>query len=616
MAMNDFSRGPFAALVALGCLAANLVGCSSTSCADTDSCGSYHPTDVCDGGAQCVDGVSDDVSEADVVSNVDARVDASRDIGPDRELDGGGDVVVGDNRVDAQDTAATDAADAADVTNDQAATDSGPDSGRDVADEADAGTIADAAAEAESGPTCDGTKSPIDEPCVVDDRYGVFVSPGGNDATGLGTKASPYASVAKGLTAALGKNVYVCGATYVEAVSIEGALDGTRLFGGFDCSNWEYAPSQHTVIKPSSGPPLVVKALTKGLRIEDVEFDAPATTASGESSVAARVTGSVNVRLTRVKLVAAAGQPGADGVPATNFDPQLQQTDIKIAGNNASGASGGATQQCANLCTDGVHATGGKGGNGAPGVVVDGGADAGVPTGGADGGPAITPPDPIDNNGSGGKAQVGSTACANGTTGSNAPPRAGGVGAVKAGALTANGWVRADGLDGTKGGPGQGGGGGGGGQSATNGGGGGGACGGCGGAAGPGGQSGGSSFALLSYQSTVTLEACNLVAAAAGNGGKGATGQTGQPGGFGGTQSAPGCQGGAGGKGGEAGGGGGGAGGHSVAIGYAGSAPAQLSGTTMTVATQPAVAGAAGTGGSPAATAGAAGKTQGALELL
>ena len=552
-----------------------------------------------------------DVHDTDVVS-ADAMVDVSRDLGPDRALDGPGDVVVRDDRVDAQGTDdaenAADASDASDATDDTTPSDSGLDSGGDVAD-------ASADADADVGPTCDVTKSPVDEPCVVDDRYGVFVSPGGNDTTGLGTKASPYASVTKGLTAAQGKNVYVCAGTYAEAVSVQGLLDGTRLFGGFDCSSWAYAPSLRPVIKPSSGPALVVKALTKGLRIEDVEFAAPATTAKGESSVAAWVTGSLNVRLTRVKVVAAAAQAGADGVPATNFDPQLQQGDLKMAGHNASGAAGGATQECATLCTDAVHATGGKGGNGAPGVVVDGGADAGAPTRGADGVPAITPPDPIDNNGAGGKAQVASIACANGMTGSNAPPRAGGAGAVQPGTLTANGWVRADGVAGTKAGPGQGGGGGGGGQNATNGGGGGGGCGGCGGAAGPGGQSGGSSFALLSYQSIVTLDACNLVAAAGGNGGKGATGQTGQLGGFGGTQSAPGCQGGAGGKGGEAGGGGGGAGGHSVAIGYVGSAPAQTNGTTMAVATQPAVAGAAGTGGSPLATAGAAGKTQGALQL-
>jgi hypothetical protein len=616
MTMNDLSRGPFATLVVLGCWAANLDGCSSTSCLDTDSCGSYRSTDVCDGGAECVDGVGVDVSAADVVSDVNTVVDASRDSGPDRELDGVGAV---DVRDDAQGTAdaleAADATDAADVTDDPAPPDSGPDSGRDVADEAVADVVADAAADADAGPTCDVTKSPSDEPCVVNDRYGVFVSPGGNDVLGLGTKALPYASVAKGLTAAQGKNVYVCAATYTQAVIVEGSLDGTRLFGGFDCASWDYAASQRPVIKPSSGPALVVKALTKGLRIEDVEFDAPRATASGESSVAAWVTGSVNVRLTRVKLVAAAGQAGADGVPATNYDPQLSPSDVKIAGHNASGASGGTTQQCANLCTDGVHATGGKGGNGAPGVAVDGGPTASVPTRGADGGPVITPPDPVDNDGAGGKAQVDSTACANGATGSNAPPRAGGAGAVKPGMLTANGWVRADGLDGAKAGPGQGGGGGGGGQNATNGGGGGGGCGGCGGAAGPGGQSGGSSFALLSYQSTVTLDACNLVAAAAGNGGKGAMGQTGQPGGFGGTQSAPGCQGGAGGTGGEAGGGGGGGGGHSAAIGYAGSAPAQMNGTTIAVATQAAAAGAAGTGGSPAATAGAAGKAQGALQL-
>ena len=109
------------------------------------------------------------------------------------------------------------------------------------------------------------TKSPVDEPCVVDDRYGVFVSAGGSDTAGLGTKASPYKTVTKGPTAAQGKNVYVCAGTYAEAVTIEGTLDGARLFGGFDCVGWSYSASTR---ETRIGIALVVKALVKGLRIE------------------------------------------------------------------------------------------------------------------------------------------------------------------------------------------------------------------------------------------------------------------------------------------------------------------------------------------------------------
>jgi hypothetical protein len=122
--------------------------------------------------------------------------------------------------------------------------------------------------------------------------------------------------------------------------------------------------------------------------------------------VAGWVTGSANVRLVRVKLVAVAAQAGADGVAASNYDTALQQNDPKIAGKPATGATGGAAQACAMLCTNNVPSSGGKGGNGAPPSAgdggVDGGSDAGAPTGGTNGGPPIAPPDPPTNTGAGG----------------------------------------------------------------------------------------------------------------------------------------------------------------------------------------------------------------------
>src|SRR5215831_18140709 len=42
--------------------------------------------------------------------------------------------------------------------------------------------------------TCDGTRSPHDAACVIDEAFGVFVAPsneGGSDTTGAGTRAAP-----------------------------------------------------------------------------------------------------------------------------------------------------------------------------------------------------------------------------------------------------------------------------------------------------------------------------------------------------------------------------------------------------------------------------------------
>lgn len=100
-------------------------------------------------------------------------------------------------------------------------------------------------------------------------------------------------------------------------------------------------------------------------------------------------------------------------------------------------------------------------------------------------------------------------------------------------------------------------------------------CGGCGGTGGLGGKGGGASFALLSFQSDIVLNACELEVSRAGDGGSGSGGQVGQIGGTGAFGSPPGCLGGNGGTGGSGGPGGGGAGGLSVGIGYVGKLPVQ-----------------------------------------
>jgi hypothetical protein len=474
----------------------------------------------------------------------------------------------------------------------------------------------DAAGEPEAAPPCDGTKKPSENSCVIDETFGVFVSPSGDDMSGTGTRTSPYKTIGTALTQgkANGKRVYACAGIYVEAVTIGAATDDAKLFGGFDCANWAYATANRPVVQPASGTPLTITALTIGATIEDVEFDAPATSTAtkGQSSIAAFIVSSQGVKLTRVKLVAQDAQPGVDGIaPTSNYDGALTPDNATIAGHDATNATGGLQQDCSALCVNTVHSTGGKGGSGAPG------ADAGAPTKGDDGAPAIAPSQPSTATGSGGAPQPNpGGACINGARGSDAVAGTGGTGAAKSGTLTASGWTPLDGAPGIAGTPGQGGGGGGAGISPTKGGGGGGACGGCGGSGAVAGTGGGSSFALLSFQSAVTLEGCTLVAGKGGNGGKGADGQTGQVGGNGGIQTSAGCPGGAGGTGGTGGGGGGGAGGLSIAIAYLGILPTQTgTTTTTTVATTRATGGPAGANGTPVASKGIDGVAQPAMDL-
>src|SRR5262245_30065901 len=59
--------------------------------------------------------------------------------------------------------------------------------------------------------TCDLAKRPSEDPCVVDDANGVFVSPAGDD-TGAGTKAAPLKTIGQALTRAKGaqNRLFVC----------------------------------------------------------------------------------------------------------------------------------------------------------------------------------------------------------------------------------------------------------------------------------------------------------------------------------------------------------------------------------------------------------------------
>ncbi len=454
---------------------------------------------------------------------------------------------------------------------------------------------------------CDATKGPADASCVIDEQYGVFVSPNGNDSTGDGSRTNPYATIAKALTAAeaAGKRVYACadGGSYTETLSIDSSLDGEKLYGGFKCSDWSYDSSLKATVKSADPVAAKVSGLTKGLDIEDFEIDAADAATAGDSSMAMQVDNSQNVVLKHVKLVAGKGAKGSDGAPYSS-----------AAGTGATG-NGGKDACTANPNPGGVPAEtqcggspsgsiGGRGGAGADGTILfsGGSGSPGEPT--------------ASTGGEAGIGQTGATLnCGVGTGkgGGNSgnPGSAGnpGAGAAQLGTLDATGYTPADGAAGKPGGPGQGGGGGGGAKApttcsngttpATGASGGSGGGGGCGGAAGHKGTGGGASIALASVSSTVTLDSCDLVAQ---DGGKGGSGGDGQQGGNGGTAGSGGtgksssnaCRGGDGGQGGFGGPGGGGSGGPSVAIAYTGTQPT-VTGGTMTEAQTAAPGGSGGT---------------------
>jgi len=445
---------------------------------------------------------------------------------------------------------------------------------------------------------CDGSKRPSEDACVIDPLYGVFVSPKGNDSTGMGSKAAPYKTLAKGLAAAKagGKRLYVCddGTGYAEQVTIDMSLDGVNGFGGFKCSDWTYATSNRSVVRPAASPALTIKGTSAGATLEDFEFDAPDANATGSSSIASIIDTAANVTLRRVRFIAGNGAPGQAGADGA------QGSDAPVSG----GPQTGANATCPSVLS--IQAGGGWTG---PTTCGSRGGNGGLATQGLDGSAGLagipqTNVDPPNVNNRGSEGATG----ADGLPGSPGVPGTIGMASAASGTFSASGYAAAPAAgSGTDGNTGQGGGGGGA-SNATGtcigASGGAGGMGGCGGKAGGGASGGGASVALLSWMSTnVVLDNCELVSKAGGGGGKGGNGGAGglgRDGAVGGAafsdDAGPpvgnGGHGGIGGNGGAGGPGAGGNGGPSYALAYKGQ-PASNTQSTLTAGT----GGAKGIGG-------------------
>jgi hypothetical protein len=443
------------------------------------------------------------------------------------------------------------------------------------------------------GADCDGASSPSAEPCLVADEFAVFVSPDGDDDDD-GTMTDPVATFARAVELATEdeKIVVACSGDYDEEVVIDA---GVRVYGSFDCDDdWAYAPDEPSVVAPgTSGFALQVRDASGEVVIEDVQFVARDAVAPGESSVAGFVSESARVTLRRVVLEARSGAAGDDGMNP-GFASQFPEV-TELQGIDGDVTSGGEKLACE--CPGGATSTAGSGG----GLGEDG--DIGLP-------------DHTDPGGEGGNALAqcsGGGGLASGQPGAPGPSPDDASGAALLGMLDAGGFVPSGGANGEHGAPGQGGGGG---AGKTAGGGGSGGCGGCGGRGGPGGQGGGASIALLVFESTVTIEASELVANDGADGGDGAAGEMGQQqfggGGDGFGVGDGGCDGGNGGIGGNGASGGGGAGGISAGVVWAGDAEPVIDEETSIEVGDP---GGGGEGGTPGDNDGIDGEAEDVIEL-
>lgn len=443
-----------------------------------------------------------------------------------------------------------------------------------------------------------------DPTCWTTDEYGVFVSSdAGDDATGDGTQASPFATITRGIELATdaGKSVYVCRGEeiYAEQVIVaDGPTDGVHIYGGFECEGWTHSKTRMVLVEAPTNIALRLKDLKKGVLIENVSFLAApgsGTQSSSISSYGAFITNSKNVLLRRVDVTAGAGADGESGV---DQEPGADGTLAGAAQDGQPTACGVNTVEGAPGKWAAATACFSKGGTGGVGFVDSNGGP------GADGIPKtnVTPPNKVNLGLGSSSGDPG----ADGEIGASGNPGMLGAAAASLGLFLGGGYIPAPGNDGLVGFPGQGGGGGGaslghdGCRGASGGAGG---MGGCGGAGGTGGKGGGASVGLFSWSSNVTLESCTIASSTGGKGGqggKGGDGGLGMPGGLAGNGKtgspsiAKAGRGGDGGPGGNGGSGSGGTGGPSYPIVHQGVVPVyDPLDTTLT----PSTGGAAGPGG-------------------
>jgi hypothetical protein len=161
---------------------------------------------------------------------------------------------------------------------------------------------------------------PSSDPCVVADSLGIFVSPGGNDSTGNGTKMMPYATIKKAADiAATGKKrVYACG-TFTSGVALTAADDGVTIYGGLDCTTWAYSMSTPTKVAPTSPGYAFQVTGASGVTFEDFAFTSMAGVSAGDSSIAMFAANSTNILLRRCSVQAGAGVPGQDQTQPAPF---------------------------------------------------------------------------------------------------------------------------------------------------------------------------------------------------------------------------------------------------------------------------------------------------------
>lgn len=404
--------------------------------------------------------------------------------------------------------------------------------------------------------SCSDDNTEITAPLPAGPRDGTLhVKQGG---IGNGSPESPFGSIQRALeTAFRNPEFRVINVAVGEYNGSPRVKSGVTINGGLDPANeWKVSTTGRTIIRGARLDSLVVgmmiRNLSRTVTLRNLTIIGDAATNSGGASIGLYCQNAGDVRLIGCVIEGGNGMGGSEGLSGINgqagADAEKREPGLTPVAGGRGGAGGprniilqvpgfpGEDGSCF-----GSAGTGGKGGqvtadiNGSPGENGQNGASGEAGSGGS----AQLTAELIDpyvflHTGNGGIGLVGEHGCA------------GGGGSGSWSIWNPNPTFSFDGLTGGGGG-----------------------AGGAPGTGGSGGVGGGSSVGILAYQSTISLDNCEVISASGGNGGNGRLGGSGGIGGMG--SEVPfvfvkGGIGGNGGVGGAGGVGGGGSGGWSVGI--------------------------------------------------
>ena len=230
--------------------------------------------------------------------------------------------------------------------------------------------------------SCDPSKSPSEDTCIVDEAYGIFVSPNGNDTTGDGSRAKPFQTISKGIGAAVSGKKRRFRLRRPRQLQRERQRRRSERRAsdvrGFSCADWTYSTTSKSKIASPAPTAFTVSALAQGLRVEDFEVAAANAASAGGSSIGAVVGNSKKVVFRRVKITAGKGAAGGPGTAAS------VRAQAGATGNNGRPAcaadpnQGGTavTTQCNGAASVSI---GGRGGDGGKGTSSAGSGDEGLP---------------------------------------------------------------------------------------------------------------------------------------------------------------------------------------------------------------------------------------------